>query len=70
MRQLFPDIEAFTQVDKELRAGNRLTMCMLGDIFGEPFWELQLCSLLDARDAARILDKQVNGEYHDDGTVI
>lgn len=50
-----PNKAAFDRVSKELADGSQLTFRMIGDVFGQPFWELIVMSFLDANDAARAI---------------
>lgn len=50
-----PNAAAFKRVSDQLERGDQLTFNMMGDIFGNPFWEMVVLSLLDAQDAARAI---------------
>lgn len=55
--------EAFERVCLELEddtKGNHLTFDQIGEIFGQDFWVMLVGTLLDAREAARIISSAVN----------
>lgn len=43
------------KVKGKLDKGSELTFAMVGDVFGQPFWELLVTSLMDSQDAARAI---------------
>lgn len=51
-----PNREEFEKVCKELKYES-LNLTHLGRIFGQPFWELIVLCLCDAREAAVILER-------------
>lgn len=55
-----PNVEAFNDVCTALDAGQELTLEMLGDVFGQPFWIILVYSLLDANDAARAIQGAIS----------
>ena len=49
------NVEACKRIKKDMETGKPLTFSMVGEVFGQPFWELLVMSLLDAQDAARAI---------------
>jgi len=39
----------FQNVSEELKRGEQLTLRMIGRVFGQPFWEVLVLSLMDSK---------------------
>lgn len=46
------NVEAFERVKKALESGDLLTLDAIGLVFGAPFYQLIICCLMDAQEAA------------------
>ena len=55
-----PNKKAFKDVCAKLDEGQQLTLDMVGEVFGQPFWVLVVYSLLDSQEAARAIQGAIN----------
>lgn len=51
--------EAVEALDAKLKAGEDITYSDIGDVIGNPFWELIIMGFLDSQDAARAIQLAV-----------
>lgn len=56
----YPSKKAFKQVCADLESGKELTLEMVGDVFGQPFWIAIVYTMLEAQDAARAIQGAIN----------
>jgi hypothetical protein len=50
-----PSRVAFDKTCARLKAGDELTLEMIGNVFGQPFWVLIVMCFLESQDAARAI---------------
>lgn len=64
------NMKAFREVKKSLENGDQLTLDAVGLVFGAPFYQLLVCCLMDAQEAALAIAGSVkrlsSGDYSSD----